>query len=276
MIDWLERKAGWLAFPSVIKYLAFFQLGVLGLTTVNPLANQLLEFHWPSILEGEVWRLFSFIFVTTGNLSGDGAIMSAIFAVFAAFIMILFSNGLEERLGVFRTSLYFYGGVVLGCLSSVIICSTGIGYLGSLPDGTQVYVPDALPPSMLFSVSFLFAFATFFPKYEFRLFFILPVPVSILAAITGVVLLLTAFGSLGYFIHVVICLGHYLVLSVPRLKNLGKRKARAVKHHRHSKPPESFHCCEECGIKDTDDADMVFRITADGKELCLDCLQKNK
>jgi len=49
MITWLERKIGWIAFPSIIRYLAFFQLGVLALSFVNPAASQLLSFDWALI-----------------------------------------------------------------------------------------------------------------------------------------------------------------------------------------------------------------------------------
>ena len=110
MLDALERKIGWISFPSLIKYLAFFQLGVLGLSFINPQASQLLNFNWQLILTGEVWRLFTFIFSPVGSLAGSMGGINAFFAVFAALLLMTFSDGLEEQWGVFRTTLFFLFG----------------------------------------------------------------------------------------------------------------------------------------------------------------------
>ena len=277
MIAWLERKAGWIAFPSIIRYLAFFQLGMVGLTFLNPKAIQLIEFSWPEILKGEYWRLFSFIFVPIGSLNGGGGSMVAIFAVFAALIMMRFSDGIEERLGAFRTTLYFLFGWFMCAAASVVFNILPIGSLGVSPSGEVYSVTNLLSPETLFGASILFAFATFHPRFTLLLFFVLPVQIWILAAVTGVMFILNASVSLGAFLYLLLALSHYLVMILPNLKTF--KKARVNKVVSKVKPlsaPVSFHVCEVCGKKDSDDPKAYFRVTGDGRELCDSCLNDIK
>ncbi len=275
-MNWLERKIGWIAFPSIIRYLALFQLGVLGLTFLNKGANQLLDFNWTAIMSGEVWRLFTFVFVPVGSLSGSGGSMSAIFAVFAALLLMSFSDGLETRWGVFRTTVYFIGGWLTCLLVSIFFSVTDFGLLGISNEGYRYTVVNSISPGILFDLSILFAFATYHPKYEIRLFFILPVPIAILAALSGLWVLMVAFSRIPFFIYVLGCLLPYFIIAVPLLFSASKREARKVNIKQKSDKPESFHTCENCGKKDSDDSSAYFRVTTDGKELCNECLKSAK
>ncbi len=283
MIAWLERKIGWIAFPSIIRYLALFQLGMVGLTFVNPKAVQLIKFNWPAILEGEYWRIFSFIFVPIGqsNLNDANGSIVALFAVFAALIMMQFSDGIESRLGAFRTTLYFLGGWVACSLSSIFFSISPLGLLGTTPEGVAYTVVNILPPGMLFDASILFIFATFHPKFTLLLFFVLPVQIWILATVTALLIALDVYqtSSLGALLHFCIALSHYLILAASLLK---KRKAlsppkKIIQIKVPTAPKErSFHTCDVCGIKDTDDPSMGFRVTSKGQVLCMNCLKDTK
>lgn len=276
MLDKLERKIGWIAFPSIIKYLAFFQLGVLGLTFINPGASQLLAFNWNLILQGEVWRLFTFIFSPMGTLSDSMGGINAFFAVFAALLMMTFSDGLEGQWGAFRTTLFFLFGWLTCLITSILLSSTGLGEIGFTRDGAVVTLSDALSPGLLFDAAILYAFATYFPRYQILLFFILPVQIAILAVVSGVMFLMFAMQGLPHFLYVCGCLANYLLVVIPMLKAGGSRKVRQAKVRKKEAVPDSFHTCEVCGKKDTDDPKEYFRITAEGEELCGGCLELRK
>lgn len=276
MLNWMERKMGWIAFPSIIRYLAMFQLGVLGLTFIKPSANQLLNFNWQAILEGEVWRILTFIFVPIGTLAGAMGSMTAIFAFFAAMLMMLFSDGIEERIGVFRTTLFFIAGWLVCLLASLLMSTTSLGLLGVNQYGTPVTVVDMLPPGLLFDATILFAFATFYPRYKIMLFFILPVPIAIIAGITGVTILLNLQYGVGMGLYIFACLANYITLVTPALQQFKGRQSRAARQLSMMAKEECFHSCQDCGKRDIDDPAATFRITAEGDELCEGCLRDRK
>jgi len=275
MIDWLERKIGWIAFPFIIRYLAFFQLGVLGLTFINPQANELLAFDWEAILQGEVWRLITFIFSAAGSLAGPGGGMSVIFAIFGALLMLRFSDGLEERWGSFRNTLFFLGGMLASMMAAVIFSILPAGTI-AIEGSERFTVVDMLPPAIIFNATIFFAFATYYPRYTILLFFFLPVPVFILAGLTGSLFLLVALSGVATFCYIALALSHYLIIAIPMLIASISRKKRTVGYAKKAKKAECFHVCDECGKRDIDDPEATFRITADGRELCNSCLESKK
>ena len=148
------------------------------------------------------------------------------------------------------------------------------GVLGESMSGTVYTIADILPPGILFDAAILFAFATYYPKYEIRLFFFLPVPIFLLAIFSGVGILMVALSAVPFMIYVCGCLAHYLIIAVPMIKSRGKQKIRKVTRQQQEKKPKSFHTCEKCGKKDTDDKTEYFRVTVEGEELCGECLKK--
>jgi len=257
MLNWLERKIGWIAFPQIIRYLAFFQLGLIVLSLFNPGTGELLSFNWSAILKGEVWRIFSFIFVP---LTGEGQ-TGIIFAVFGALLLMMFNDGLENQWGYFRTTLFFIGGWL-----SCIIASILFSLLSPL-------IPLIISPTILFDYAIFFAFATYYPKHEIRIFFILPVKIFLIAIFGGVmVLLMTRFNPI-LLAYTLACLTHYLVIAIPKVFNRGKAKAHKVNYQRKQRKPAVFHTCSVCGITDADDDTLEFRVRADGTEICENCLK---
>ncbi len=274
LLDQMERRIGWLAFPSIIRYLAYFQLGVVALSLFRPGATELLTFDWNMILEGQVWRLLSFICIPVGALAGSSGTVTLIFSIFAALLLMSFGDGLEARWGSFRTTIFFLGGWLV-CLLVSILYSTLLGYHDA--DGKLLFaIPTAIPPGMLFDYAILFAFATYYPRFELRLFLVFPVPIFIIAIIGGISILLFVSMGVPFLIYSLLCLSHYLIVAVPMLLNRGKRMQHTVKHQARSrKQPTHFHECAICGIKDTDDDTMGFRVRAsDGLEVCDRCREQ--
>ena len=149
-LDRLERKMGNFYIPNLMKYLTLAMLGVFILEYL-PLPQSawyLLYFDRALILRGEIWRVFTFIFLPpTGSL---------IFILLSLYFYYFLGTSLENHWGGARFNIYY-----------------GLGILGNIVAG---FLTGAATNSYL-NTSLLLAFAVLYPDMEFMLFFFLPVKV---------------------------------------------------------------------------------------------------
>ena len=260
----LERKFGWLAFPGLIRSIASLQLVFFVLLLFRPEAAEVFIPFAPKIKEGEIWRLVSFVFYPLVNPhSGFGPVFSCFFAFIAMRISFLINDVLEDFWGELRTSLFVYAVIIS---QSLIYFFDPIAF--AVAGGSHYYL------------SIFFAFATLQPQFVFRLFFILPVPVWLIAALAGLSLVgncikmpIFAASFLGPQII-------YLTWATPRLirwmRNRGKLRVRRAKFESGRPSGEqTLHRCAECGKTELSDPELDFRVSSDGEEYCLDHLRKS-
>lgn len=257
-IDRMERRFGWLSFPHFLRYYAMLHGLVFALQFIKRDITFLLDFNVERILSGEVWRLVTFLFASSG-LQGTGFI-GMLFFVFMLMIAFMMSDALEGAWGTFRTTLFFYTGVV--CL---IVANFVFG--------------DPLPSTSGFMIyaSAFFAFATLFPKVEFLLFLIIPVQVRFLAWIQAGALLLGVFGNWWILpFYLLVFLNYLLWVGIPVLRgtmHVMESSQRRKSYKSRQMPEESaFHRCEVCGKTELSDPSLEFRVGPDGKEYCDDHL----
>src|SRR5262249_48935520 len=141
------------------------QVAVYGMVALQPRGPGLpspvepLQLIPERVLDGEAWRLASFLVVPPFT--------NLFFAFFFWYFLYLMGTALEHHWGTFRFNV-----------------SLVIGYLA--PVGSAFAVP-ALPATNGFLYGSLFlAFAYLYPDYEILLFFILPVKVKWLALLTWI------------------------------------------------------------------------------------------
>ena len=153
-MNWLnqiERKMGRHYIPNLMKYLCFAMLGVFVLEYL-PLKNSawlLLYFNRDLIMQGQVWRLITFIFFPpTGSL---------LWILFSLYFYYFLGTSLENHWGGARFNIYYGLGVIGNIISGFL---TGFA--------TNTYL----------NTSLLLAFAVLYPNMEFTLFFFLPVKVK--------------------------------------------------------------------------------------------------
>ncbi len=158
-MDWirkLERKFNRYAIPQLMNYViagqvfVFMMMFFIDASFVN---NIVL---WRAyVLQGQVWRLLTFVFVPTNT----NILWFAISAYFYYFI----GNALESTWGSFRLNLYFFIGVLGAMVSGMLF-----GYASN---------------SALLTSLFL-AYAMLYPEREVYLLFI-PVKVKWLGWLAG-------------------------------------------------------------------------------------------
>ena len=109
VVDRLERKFGWIAVPGIVKIIMGLQALVWFLTSVRNDPALLLKIYLDRdmILNGEVWRLVSFVIMPPPVGVGFNGI---IFMLFAVFFSIFLGSMLESIWGSFRLTLYLIGG----------------------------------------------------------------------------------------------------------------------------------------------------------------------
>lgn len=150
LLDQIERKMGRCYVPELMKYLCLAMAGVLVLD-VLPLssASEFLCFNRAAILRGEVWRVFTFMFV----MRSSGLLTDLIRLYFYYFL----GTSLERYWGSRKFNLY----ILIGWL-----CNAVCGFL------VGVAVSDFLYATLLL------AFAVLYPETQVMLFFVIPVKVK--------------------------------------------------------------------------------------------------
>ena len=229
------------------------------LSWVNPTITQMLDFDREKILTGEVWRLITFPFIpeTVGGLN----FITIIFLYFAIMVSFLISDSLENCWGILKTSIFVYVTWILLIIGGMLVPGTSGNGL------------------VIASVAFC-VFGTYYPRYEFRLFFFIPVPVGFLAAITGAFLVYSAVTSLpglatsgaGVLAYLMFVGPDILRGKVQSIKQIGRRHTFKKRTLRET---ASFNCCCVCGATELSHPDAEFRIAADGREYCQEHLPKD-
>ncbi len=258
---WLERienRLHWIAFPGIFKWITLLGAIVFASQLADPGIASAVAFDRAAILDGEWWRIATFIFDPGIGFSPFGAL----FFFFAVMIAFLIDNSLEAVWSTTRITLY------------VLVCWVSLGVaLWFLP------VPEGGAGRYLFT-SMFFAFATHFPRHEFLMFFILPLQVRFLA---WVALGLLVFSGLTFppaFLLLLAVTFPYALWVLPAY--LGNRKTlieagvRRRKFERQAAPEDdAFHRCDQCGRTELTDPELDFRTMTDGTEYCIDHLPED-
>lgn len=260
ILDTLERRFGRWAIPGLMKYIAILFVGTFLLSAFRPSFVESLDFDYGKILEGEFWRLFTFILAPSAIQLTP---LSAIFMFFGTMLLFIFSEALENQWGVFRSNLYIIWGFISSLAANLIFVNT----FGYSPGMSGIYL----------ALSILYAFATYNPKFSLLLFFIIPCPIWIIAAFSGFMTIISALSPIHHLLFVLICLSNYLIVVIPILKAGSSAKIRRSRYESRQKSSnaEPFHTCSRCGATDISHPEREFRVSSkDGNTYCTEHLPK--
>ena len=273
------RHRNW-GIPNLMLYISLGSAIVYLISTISrdyTLYNA-LDFNRTLILQGQVWRLVTYVFTQTG-----GGFLQLIFLYF--FYML--GRHVEMSMGTLKFNVFYLSGVVLMDAFAMIFCPMEPVLVGNV-----LYLPEAFNGiynnmAYYLHLSLVLIFATTHPDAQFLIFFIIPVKAWLMAllylVLTGIEVYNLA--SLGLFPHCLfplVALGNYFLFTGSDIINvlpLGLRTklARAFK----KKPPqgpkvitfqtqagpyrpapkkEDFtHKCTVCGRTDTTNPELEFR-----------------
>lgn len=245
-LDRLERRFGFIAVPGLLQYVAMLMFVIFFLNMSGLLSYQHTMMHSPSVMQGQVWRLITFLFIPLSS--------SPLFLFFELMILVMIGNALEAEWGEFRLTVYYLCGAFATIIAAFILPGSGYG-------------------SSFLNLSLFLAFATLFPDYEFLLFFILPVKVKYLAWLSAAMIFyqILLAGALSTKILALLSVGNYLLFFGPSLlqtmsrnrKNLRRRQVFAAA----ARPAEQArHCCRTCSRTEISNPELQFRYCT-----CADC-----
>lgn len=240
----LERLLSWIAIPGLIRYVVLVNALVFLLHLMAPGYESMLTLNREAILHGEIWRLITWIFIPET--------MRPFWIFFALLFLWFLGEGLEQSLGAFRVTLFYFSGMI-GCTIVGLIFG---GY------GANTFL----------NLSLLYAFATLHPNYKVLFLFVIPMRIGWMALLSGI---LTAIGSLGQPAAVqaalVTTLLNYLLYFWPFLfAKWNDRKAILVK--KEIPDSEPLHHCIICHRTEQTNPDLHFRVTLHGEEYCTEHL----
>lgn len=257
LLSRLERRFRRFAIPNLTTALVVGQacLYVANLMPPRGVALDRVMLVPDLVLQGEVWRVFTFLFAPPNQ--------GPLFVIFYFLLLHLFGTTLEQHWGVFRFNMF----LLIGWLANVgaafaadALAGPGgvldeAGLLGAA-DGTAV-----ASNGFLYSSLFL-AFARLYPDFILNLFFILPIRIKWLALVQWVVygyLLLT--GSWMTRMLVLATVLNYLLFFGPEhvreFRHGHRRRSFQAKAKKTTAAPR--HECRVCGANSTDSPKLAFR-----------------
>ena len=203
--------------PNLMLYIVLGNALVYLMSTVaqNYVLYNALCFDRNAILQGQVWRLFTYVFTSfsTGNM-----------LLVAISYLCYYSIGkaIENIWGTFRFNLFYLSGVVL--MDVFAMCFGGI----SVQSGDAIYIATDYYRSMgsTLNLTLFLSYATLYPNAHFLLFFIIPVRAWIFAVV-DLALTVWEIYSLSYPVFLfphnlfpLVAIGNYLLFFGKDVTNL--------------------------------------------------------
>ena len=257
--------------PNLMLYIIIGSAIVTGLAYLGyPQIYNVLCFDRKSILEGQVWRLFSYVFTMS-----SGSLFLTLIMLYCTYAL---GRALEMTWGTLRFNLYYFSGIIL---MDVFAMAFGGISISGLDSSVYFYAGNMMSSLHL---SLLLCYATSYPDARFTIFFIIPIRAWILALIY---LIITAFsvasmslahyfphnlfplvGLLNYFIF---CGGDMINILPPawRLRIIRGKQKKASANQTGSVPftrgsskkasVSYTHRCTICGRTDASNPELEFR-----------------
>lgn len=233
--DRVEKRFRRFAIPGLTTYLAIGQAFGLILSMTHGDVFDKLGMSAGRVLEGEYWRLFTFMALPP--------CLNPIFAFFGIYLFFLMGSALEGQWGSFKVNVY----VLIGWLATIASAFVG---------------PDQVVTNAAIDGSIFLAFAAFYPDFVFYIMFVLPVKVRWLAILAwigyawnfaigdGMTRCLIALSVLNYLL--------FFGKEIYRRARYG-RKRMVEQVQKLKLKHEPFHTCVECGKTDVSHPRMDFR-----------------
>ncbi len=252
LLDWFDRKTS--KWPNLMYILVgCYALGFI-VSYVFPMVSLYLYFDLDLILQGQVWRIFSFILIPSDS--------NVFLAIFTCLIYITISKSLERFIGRGKLNFFLLSGILMQLLGGIVmqfVCGTGM-FL------TLYY---------MFSSLFVL-FAVIFPDAQFLIFFLIPVKgkyMIILTALIDILDVVKCFAAgadyYGWALVIMIVASILNVLLFMMLNGQASSNVISVRAFANKKkmnnafngaPKAGYrHKCTICGRTDVTNPELSFR-----------------
>ena len=239
MINWLYRfKYTKRGIEHLMKYIVIISAVVFVLKFVGINLDGLLMFDAASVLRGQFWRIFTFVFLTPSN--------SLLFAAFAFYLYYLIGETLERQWGSFAFTVYY--------ILNILVCAV----IGLITGGQIVN-------SYYINLAMFLAYGFSYPDNQIMLFMIIPIKMKYLAWIyAGIEILWVLTGTtLAARLIPLSGLLAFVIFFWPDLwgyvRKYLKIEAKPKKKVKKNSNIKAIHKCIICGRTELDDPELEFR-----------------
>ncbi len=251
----LERRFGRFAIPNLMLYIIILYGAGFVLYMINAeFCVQWLAFSAPLILQGQVWRLVTFLIQPPST--------NILYFLIAMYLYYMLGTNLERTWGTFRFNVYFFMGVLGHILAGFLLW-----FLFRYP----IFLTTGF-----LNLSLFFAFAATYPDLQFMLFFIIPLKAKYLAIIEAVVYLymivtaliahdwatpiLIVLSLLNFLVFFLLTRGYRRISpSCVKQKAVFQDKAEKARREERKIQYGPRHRCAVCGRTEADDPTLEFR-----------------
>lgn len=256
--------------PNLMLYMAIGTFLVTLLSAFGyPQLLNLLSFNYSAILQGQVWRLVTFVFTMPMD------VFSALIALYCIFSL---GRAVESYMGTFKFNLYFFSGILLMDIFGMVF--GGFTYFGGQWLVGDCSVLFAGNMAFMLYLSLVLCFSTASPDSQFLLFFIIPIKAWVMSLFYFIyiayVMINSAMHGLGFpqYLFPLVGLANYFIFFGKDVRNLlplswrvkrtpkVKKKTGTIPMGSQPKQKASAsynHRCTICGRTDTQYPNLEFR-----------------
>ena len=272
--------------PNLMLYIALGTGLVSFMTMINggSVLYDLLAFDKAKILQGQVWRLVSWLL--TDILSANPLIN-----ILFLYFFYRLGRAVEMTIGTFKFNLFYLGGVVLMDVFAMIFCPTQDVIIGNYMVSAEQFAYLYGDMAYYLHLSLVLAYATSYPDSQFLIFFIIPIRAWVMALFYLIMVGINVFNMcypvnlLPHALFPLIGLLNYFIFFSGEMSNLLplswraklKRKSGSARHKATPGKPIPFpngadyrkntapakadytHRCTVCGRTDTSHPELEFR-----------------
>lgn len=255
---------------------------LFNLTNGGSIISEYLAFDKAKILQGQVWRLVSWMF--TDVLSAN-PLLNVLFLYFFYRL----GQSVETTVGTLKFNLFYAMGLVLMDMFAMIFCPVEDVVIGNYLITADQFAYLYSNMAYYLHLGMVLAFATCYPDSRFYIFYVIPIPAWVLALVYLVLVGVSVFnmcyplnllphalfpliGLLNYFLFFGDQMPNLLPLSWRAKLKRGKNKAK-----QHTTNPRTgtipfpngnaqagfkqdyTHKCKVCGRTDVSNPELEFR-----------------
>lgn len=248
----LERKYRKYAISNLMYYITIIYAIGMVIWLINPMIYiRYLSLDVRLIMQGQVWRLFTFLFYPPFG-GGSSTMMMIFLGVLLLPTYYNLGRSLEHTWGTFRFNVYFFMGF--------------FGQIAAAFVGFYVFKQELWLTTEFLSYSIFLAFALSFPEHQFWLYGLLPIKAKWLA-VAGCAIYLYSFifSSLSGRVEILLSLGNVIIFFF-LTRNYKKYSPKEIKRKSDFKNAVKIqpagatrHRCAVCGRTEKDGDDLEFR-----------------
>lgn len=292
----LERKFGKYAINNLAMYIILAY--VIGYIFQFIGAADAINLNPYRIFHGEVWRIFTWIFIPPRTASGG---LDFIFVIIMLIFYYSLAQNLENVWGTFRFNLYIFSGIIMTIIGAILFYFvTEMTFMKDLSETlsgltqteTAQYLSLASKNSDIttlsiykdvyysrmcasffstyyINLSIFLAFAACFPNMQVLLYFIIPIKVKWLAYLDVLLIVwdIVQYAQLhvwGGIVAIVASLLNFVIffLATRNMQRISPREIHRKKVYKkqvNMAQRARIHKCAICGLTSEDDDTLEFR-----------------